>query len=440
MTWQPLHTNRTGMAGPRSSFRRLVLWYTVLPALLLLLAVAATVKWLGPLPPHVVVMTTGDPGSDYAREASRYQQILRRSGVQLRLMPSAGGVENLRRLDDPRSGVSIGFAQGGLTTEAESPQLVSLGTVFFEPFWFFSRVPLGAGLEDLRTKRLSMGREGSGARALSALLLRLNGIDHVGEQLSLSTEQAGDALLRGDIDAATLMGTWDTPVIRRLVAAPAVNVVGFPRASAYVALYPYLNELVLPEGVGDLATNRPPTDVEILAPKASLLVRRDLHPAIQYLLLEAAQEIHSAAGIFQRAGQFPAEERGDVPLSDEALRFHKSGRPFLQRYLPFWLAVFASRLLVLLIPVVAVVYPLLRGAPALYSWHMQRRIYRLYGDLKRIETKLKSTGPTDDLRRELQQLDERVRRLHVPLLYANRAYQLRQHIELVQQQRFASGG
>jgi TRAP-type uncharacterized transport system substrate-binding protein len=428
------------MVDRLSPFKRLALWYTVLGGALLLLALAITVRWLGPLPPHVVVMSTGDPGSDYALQAQRYQQILQRSGVQLRLIPSAGGVENLRRLDDPRSTVSIGFAQGGLTTETESPDLVSLGTMFFEPFWFFSRVSTGRDLGALRGNRLSMGREGSGTRALSVLLLRLNGLGDISPELSLSAEQAGNALLRGDIDAAAVMGPWDTPVIARLMAAPTINVVGFSRADAYVALYPYLNKLVLPAGVGDLATNRPPTDVAILAPKASLIVRRDLHPAIQYLLLEAATEIHSPSNIFQRAGQFPAAERDDLPLSDEARQFYKGRRPFLQAYLPFWLAVFASRLLLLMIPVVAVVYPLARIAPALYVWHMHRRIYRLYGQLKRLETQLNSTGPTDDLRRELRHLDDRVSRLHVPLSFANRAYQLRQHIDWVHKRCCASGG
>jgi hypothetical protein len=88
--------------------------------------------------------------------------------------------------------------------------------------------------------------------------------------------------------------------------------------------------VILPEGVGDLAKNKPPADVALLAPKASLVVRKDLHSALKNLLLQTAVQVHSAPGIFNRAGQFPAPEVTDLPISADALQFYKSGRPFLR--------------------------------------------------------------------------------------------------------------
>src|SRR5262249_30023613 len=181
--------------------------------------------------------------------------------------------------------------------------------------------------------------EGSGTRAMALRLLAMNGLDqNVLGLLSLSTAQANAALQQGDIDGLTLMASWDSKIVRQLLASSDINLVGFPRADAYVALYPYLSKLRLPAGVGNLATSRPPTDVDVIAPRASLIVRRDLHPAIQYLLLDAATQIHSAPSIFDQYGRFPAAQRDDLPLSRDALQFYKSGMPFLQRYLPFWLA------------------------------------------------------------------------------------------------------
>jgi TRAP transporter TAXI family solute receptor len=409
-------------------------WFYAFAGVLILSALAATVIWLGPLPPRVVVMSTGTPGSDYDRLGRRYQTILKRSGVDLRLVPSAGGVENLRRLNDPRSDVSFSFAQGGLTSDTQSPGLESLGNMFYEPFWFFSRVPVGQHLEGLRGKKMPIGREGSGSRVLSLQFLALNGIDQtVVELLPLSAAEASKALLRGDIDAATMVTSWDGEGVRELLASSDVNVVGAPRVDAYVALYPYLSKLILPAGVGNMATNRPPTDVNLVALKTSLIIRGGLHPALQYLLLKAAMEIHSAPDLFQRAGQFPAAERGDLPLSDDARQFYKTGPPFLQRYLPFWLAVLASRLLLLLIPVIAIAYPLLSFAPALYSWSVMRRIFRTYGELKFIEAELESSGRTasKDVRARLERLEQSANRLRVPVSFAQSLYQLRVHIELV---------
>ena len=246
----------------------------------------------------------------------------------------------------------------------------SLGTMFYEPFWFFSRDPdLGARLEGLHGKKVSIGPEGSGTRALVAQLLAFDGIDQKNAQLlPLTAAQSGDALLRGEIDAAAMVASWDTPVVRRLLDSSGIHLWEFPRIDALIALHPFLSKLVLPEGVANMVSNRPPTDITLVAPKASLVVRRELHPAIQYLLLDAASEIHAAPGIFQKPGQFPAPEEEDLPLSKEASQHYKSGDPFLQRYLPFWLAVVVGRVLLLLIPLIGVAYPLLRVTPALYGW------------------------------------------------------------------------
>jgi TRAP transporter TAXI family solute receptor len=423
------------MPSQRVLSERSARWFYTLAGVLIVLAMAAAVIWQGPLPPRVVVMSTGTPGSDYDTVGRRYEAILKRSGITLKLENSGGGVENLLRLNDPHSGVSVSLAQGGLTTEQKSPALQSLGTVFYEPLWVFRRGGVvAASKDDFLGTKVSIGPEGGGTRVLAMQILALNGIDrHAARFLSLSAEEAGDALLRGDIDGAVMVASWDTDIVRRLLASPEVDAIGFPRADAYVALFPYLDKLILPGGVGNLAANRPPSDVNLVATKASLIVRRDLHPAIQYLLLEAAQEIHSAPKLFQKPAQFPAPERVDLPLSPHAAQFYKSGATFLQRYLPFWLAVLASRLLVLLIPLVGIAYPLLRVIPALYGWSMRHRIFRLYGELKFIEAEVESAnGPADaQLAERLDRLEYRASRLRVPNAFANLLYQLRAHIGLV---------
>jgi TRAP-type uncharacterized transport system substrate-binding protein len=415
--------------------RRTLTWLYVIVAAIIAGALVATIVYLGPYPPRVVVMSTGEPGGAYDELARRYQAILARSHVELRLMPSEGALENLKRLNDPLSHVTVGLVQNGLTSETDSPELVSLGTVSYEPMWLFYR---GAGpgphLEGLRGRKVSIGPEGSGSRAIALELFSRNGI-RPGEAvlLPLPLAESGEQLLTGKIDAAILVASWDAPVVRQLLADSRVELASFPRANAYVALDPFLNALTLPAGVGSLAADRPPSDVTLLAPKSSLVVRGDLHPAIQYLLLDAASEVHSGAGIFHKSGQFPAAEQFDVPLSPEARQFYKSGRPFLQRYLPFWLAVLAARLLVLSIPVVGVAYPLLRLLPAVYQWSMRRRIFRLYGELRSIELELASKvgKSTSDLLGRLRHLEERANHLRLPTGYADLHYTLRQHIEHV---------
>jgi TRAP-type uncharacterized transport system substrate-binding protein len=421
----------------------------VLQPRLILFAIAAVatigvVVWsmAGGVPPRKVEMATGPEGGSYAEFGQRYRAILARSGVNLELVPTAGATENLAKLRDARSGVSAGFVMAGLPGARDSSELETLGSIAYEPVWLFERASeRGVTFAGLAGKRLSLGGEGSGTRVMALMLLALAGGDiSKANLLDLSPAEAAERLLRGDIDVVALVESWDSPVVRQLIAAPDIALITFRRADAFVALTPHLAKLVLPEGAGNLAANRPPKDVVLIAPKASLVVRRDLHEAIQFLLVEAASQIHSRPGIFHAAGAFPAAESIDFPLSSEAARFYKSGRPLLHRYLPFWMAVLSERLLVLLIPLVALVLPLVRVVPSAYRGLMQQRITALYGELKMLETELDVRGPaaSADLITRLDALDLRAARLHVPLSFAQMLYTLKAHIRLVRE-RLASG-
>jgi len=391
---------------------------------------------LRPFPPNRLVMATGAAGSDYCEVAERYRAILARSDITVELVPTAGAMENLARMRDPRSGVDAAFLQGGTTSEADSPGLVSLGTVFYEPLWVF--IPegfQGKGMDALRGRRISIGREGSGGRALSLKLLAELGVTpQFAHLLPFAPAEAAARLLRGDIDAAAMMESWDSPVVKMLLASKKVRVASFPHADAFVEVFPFLSKLLLPAGSGDILAVRPPEDAVLLAPRASLVVRKDLHPAIQYLLLQAAVQVHSKPGIFRKAGQFPAPEAIDLPLSDEAVLYYKRGQPLLQRYLPFWLAVFLERLLVLLIPIVGILYPLATLMPPLRDWKIRRKIFRLYGELRFLESEMECHGGASDGAATADRLEELERvsnRLKVPMSYADQVYTLKNHIALV---------
>jgi hypothetical protein len=172
----------------------------------------------------------------------------------------------------------------------------------------------------------------------------------------------------------------------------------------------------------------------LIAAKAALVVRQDLHPAIQLLLLGAAAQIHAGPSIFQRANEFPTAEAIDVPLSDEALRYYKSGPPFLHNYLPFWMAELIGKLIILLIPTVAVLYPMMRFLPAIYDWTMRRKVARLYGELRFLEDELETLGFKDEARKittQLERLERKANHLRMPIAYASMLYGLRHHIDLV---------
>jgi TRAP transporter TAXI family solute receptor len=410
-------------------------WHVVTIAVTTGAIVCAAVFLLSTMPPRSITMATRPVGGGYNEIGRQYQALLAKAGVELRLVVTAGSVENLALLRDPRSGVDVALVQGGSVGKTAGG-LESLGTLFYEPLWIFHRGGLeGATLAALRGRKVSIGPVGSGSHALLLRLLERNELaQDVGELLALPPQEAAGKLLAGEIDAAALLASWDAPVVQQLIADERIKLLNMARADAYAALYPFLSKVTVPRGVGDLAKDLPPDDVTVFASKASLVVRKDLHPAIQYLLLSTAVQIHSGAGMFHRDGAFPAAEGIELPLSNEAVQSYKSGQPFLQHNLPFWMASLVGHLIVLLIPIVAVLYPMMRFLPALYGWLKRRKIARLYGELRFLEDEITGGGGpagAAQLLARLDQLEKQANQLRMPIAYESMMYLLRNHIGIV---------
>lgn len=414
------------------------------PALLVAVAgVWVAAKFIKPAPPTHVVMATGVKAGGYEEYGERYRKILAREGVTLELRQTHGSVDNYNLLKDPASGVDIALIQSGIGTAEDAPMLESLGSVSYEPLWVFcqgkeklDRIP------QLRGKRLGIGPPGSGTQRLVLGILSDNGLaeEAVGG-VHVTGQDGAEALLGGAIDCLFIIASPEAGIVRALTHAPSLSLMNFSRADAYVRRLQYLTKVTLPEGVLDLDSNIPPTDVKMLAATAELVVRNDLHPAIQMLLLLAASEAHANGTLFSREGEFPSERRFDFPISPDAKRFYKSGRPFLQRYLPFWLANLLDRMFVLVIPLVAVLFPLFRIVPPLYRWRVRSRIYRWYGELMFIETEAQkglTAGEAKDFGERLDWIEKAVNGLNPPLSYADQLYALRQHIDFVRSKLAAS--
>ena len=389
-------------------------------------------------PPKTITITSGAPGSSFQTNAQKYRAILASNGVTLRILPSEGSAENLQRLQDASFHVDLGFVQGGVTNAPGSRPLVSLGSISYEPLFVFYR---GAGslsiLSQLEGKRVAIGAPGSGTRALALSLLHLNGIEPGGptQLTDLDAQDAVNALLAGNVDAVFLMGdSASTDLIRQLLHSPEIHLFDFAQADGYTRHISYLNKLVLPQGSIDFGKNIPPHDVNLIGPTVELLARPDLHPALADLLLEAAQEVHGGASLFKRRLEFPAPLEHDFPISPDASRFYKSGKSFLYRSMPFWLASIVRRILLAFVPAIVLLIPGLRIVPALYRLRIRLRIYRWYRALLALERASAGTSPSETRRQSLARLDHienEVNRLKVPASFAGQFYGLREHIQFV---------
>jgi hypothetical protein len=389
-----------------------------------------------PAPPSTVTMATAFKGSSFEYYGQRYREIFARSRVRLELRETDGALENVNLLEDPKSGVQIAFAYGGISDGEHAPGVLSLGTVYNNPFWiFYSSDELFDRLSQLKGKRIAIGPIGSGTRFSAERILGKSGVDSAtATLLPFGGTEAVAALNDGKVDVVWIAGTPDVPAVNSFLRNPKVRVMSFPMAEAFTRIFPDLVRLVLPQGVIDLDHIIPRNDVVLIGTTIKVLVRSDLHPQIVQLLLQTMVEAHSGANIFQRNGEFPNSTDPEYPVAPAAVDFYKTGPSLMQRYLPLWLSVHAQRAIAVLVAAIAIGLPAFRFLPVVYQWIMRRRLTYWYGKLKALEASFETDSNDkyfSEKKIEIERIEDAVSHIRFPLTFTDQLYNLRSHIDIV---------
>jgi TRAP-type uncharacterized transport system substrate-binding protein len=419
---------------PTKLQRRILHWAWPVAALTLVAVIGAW--FLQSTIPRHIVLASGLKDGLYHQYAQRYREILARDGVTVEERLTSGADENEQLLHDPNSGVDVAFMHGGVVQRAERGNLVMLVALYYEPLWIFYRDPLTlTQLDELRYKRVAVGSPGSGARAFAEPLLAANNITGFNTKLvPLVNLEALHALQKGEVDAAFLIGPVQSPAVWQALHDPSLKLMSLERAAAYPRRFPYITRLTLLPGTIDFALHVPAQDVQLVSTRTMLVARDGLPPAIINLLLEAARELHSEQGYFEANDEFPNVATVDLPVSTDASRHFRFGPSLLHRYLPFFVATYIERLIVLLIPLLVVLVPLINFLPQVLRWRVRSRIYRWYGELTLIERDVAArtgTLPIDQWLADLDRIEKAAARVRTPTSFASEAYTLREHIGLV---------
>jgi len=426
-------------------------WRDLIMVLLPILAVTMVLGWLAvklirPAPPDRVVLLAGPADGSFHAAAQRYAKIIGAHGIRVEVRETDGSVENLQRLLDAKQTVDVGFVQTGLADDDQAPGLQSLGTIYVQPIMvFYSGAQRIERLTQLKGKRIAIGPDGSGTAVIANKMLAENGMDKKSAKLlELDSDDAIAALLARKIDAAFVSGEQlRGKKVRELVRKPGIQMMSFRQADGYQRRLPFLSRLVAPEGSFDLGLNLPPQDIDLFGTPVELIAREGLHPAISDLLIAAARDVHGKAGMYRKAGEFPAPIEHDIPISEEARRYYTSGAPFLYKRLPFWLASLVDRIALVLLPLLIVIVPATRMVAPLYQWRMRSRIYRWYGALMTLERAMLAhpdQTEREDLFKQLETIENSVNSLILPLAFADQQYVLREHIAMVRARMNALSG
>jgi TRAP transporter TAXI family solute receptor len=410
--------------------------FTALIAATVIVA-SAVVFFVRSAPPNHITISTGPDGGSFQRTAQKYAKILEENDVKVNIVTSQGSSDNLQKLRDEKSDIDVAMVQAGVANAENSKNLISLGSISQQPLLVFYRGKPMQLLSELKGKRIGIGPEGSGANQLAKTVLGLSGIKpEAGAKLEvMEADDAAKALQEGKLDAAFIMSeSASFTVLKALMHSSEVRLYDFKQSGAYIRKLDYLNELKIPQGVIDIGMNLPSSDVMLIGPTVDLIAKKNLHPALSDLLLEAATQVHGRPGMFQQRNEFPSPIEHSVKISDDATRYYKSGKGFFYRYLPYWLASLLSRILVVFVPALVIMVPVIRMILSFFRWIVKTKIHRHYRELVSLERELQNEQ--DPVKRgEFQQyfdrIEDSVYKMRIKGSYADQIYGLRGHIDYV---------
>ena len=391
-----------------------------------------------PTPPSKVVMATAFKGASFEYYGRQYHEIFARSHVELELRETAGAVENLKLLQDPNADVQIAFVTGGLSEAKHAPGVVSLGTVYDQPFWiFYSANEQFDQLSQLKGKRIAVGPVGSATRYMAEHVLGKGGVNsETATFLPFAGSAADKALKEGQVDAVWIIGVPEATAVQSFLRNPNARPMSFPMSEAFTRIFPDLARMTLPQGTIDIERVIPSDDVQLIGTKSKVLIRSDLHPEIVQLLLQTMKEVHGGADLFHRSGEYPNASDSEYTVAATAIDFYRNGPSFMQRHLPLWLSVHVQRAIAVVVTGIAIGLPLLHFVPQSFNWMTRRRLLHWYAQLRALESSFDSSTNHKHLiskLAEVERIEDAVSKIHFPLAFSDQVYNLRSHIDIVRQ-------
>jgi TRAP-type uncharacterized transport system substrate-binding protein len=416
-----------------------IYWHpTLLRALVAIICFAGAI-WLGlayfnPAPPSTITIATGPKGGAYEFFAQQYRDKLARARVTLKIRITDGTSENIRLLEDPKSGVQVGFVGGGASNSQQAPDLLSLGRVNNQVFWIFYRgTETLDDLTQLKGKRIGVGPEG----VVTQRVLAAAGVNtETATLVPLTGSAAVEALHDGRLDAIFTALAPDSSTVQTLLHDPDVRLMSVSQTDALTRIFPYLVRLVLPQAVIDLEHNIPPKDVSLVGTTNAVIVREDLHPEIIDLLAKTLVEVHGGAGIFQRAGEFPTQTDPEFPVADGAREFYKNGPSYFNKYLSYWTVSLIKKIIAVILSCAVLLVPFTNVVPKLTGWVVRDRMRALYHRLRIVETTMQTdltVAQVDALQSDLESIDRSANDLGVPIRHSDLYFDLKIHINHVRQ-------
>ena len=412
-------------------------WLFYLPVLL---CAAAAMWWAVTswhvLPPTRVVISGGSVQQSYSRMAQRYAEHLERMGIHTEIIYAASEADAFSQLANVSDAVSIGFANTVYAGKADKVQ--ALAVIGQEPIWIFSSLNGPASLANAKGLRIAVGSDNASTANAAKLLLAHAGVRASDVRFdTLSGIAAAEALVDGRVDIVFQVAGEDSLAVQMLTRMGGIQLLSVDNAGSLASQERPLQLLLLPQGVIELRGDVPPRDLTLVSLQTHLLVKPDVHPALQRALLIAASEIHEEPTFLQRHGQFPSFRGSDFKLSPTARAYSLGTRPWMETLLPYRKAQWAELLAYAILPILFLTLLVLTWIPKLFDWRINAGLNHFYGELKFLENEMTAIA-TDSpialkgLLEKLDSIEQKVVAMDLPDEYSERWYTLREHLATAQ--------
>ncbi|HLZ65597.1 MAG TPA: TAXI family TRAP transporter solute-binding subunit [Aliidongia sp.] len=310
------------------------------PALLALALAIAAFAVIRAIPPRQVTIETGPVGGSYYKTALKYRDALQKRGIAVNLRAKADSLEIVGDVDRDGAGVDIGFTAQAVQRD-RFPHTASAGAIELQPLFIFYAAALGemTSPSGLHGKRIVMPDERSATSEAALRVLRLYGVTAENSRIAfMPLVDAARALKAGAFDAGLFMLDPSNALVVELAKTDRLRLLSLSDGLAVSRLLPFLHPTILPHRVYDVEGDIPPNNVEVVAAKVNVVVRKDIRPAVLYTLLDAMNEVHSDATLVSDAGEFPSVVGTELPPHPLAKEYAKTGAPWFYRDLPLPLA------------------------------------------------------------------------------------------------------
>lgn len=406
------------------------------PVILLIISLFyITSKFIEPPVKRELTIAAGSKNGTYYKMAMQYKELLKEQKVELRVLETKGSLENIQLLKEKKA--DLAFMQNGIDELKELKNISSLGNIYYEPLWVFYKAESFdvSYLIELMSKNISVGLNHSGTSNLALKLLGANGIDDTNSNIVyMNSQDSKQSLLKGDIDAMFVVSSQHSKIIKELLENPSINVLNIKRAKAYSRKYAFIEALDLYEGSLDLFSNIPNSNIKLLATTATLVANNEVPHELIRIFLKQVKNQHTQKGLFQQENQFPNLLNLNININEEAKQYLSYGDNFLEKIFPYWIASNIDRLKILLIPLITLGIPLLKGFFPLYIWSMRSKIYKWYKELKKYDSNLEENS-IEELEKKLKLLNALKNEIQeettVTSSFMGEYYNLILHIDLI---------